>query len=142
MRQKPLRILLVEDNPADVMLTRMTIEETGLPHQLMTVADGESALNYLDVASPQPDLMMLDLSLPVLDGFGVLERLQRRANGRDIPVVVLSSSDADVDRQRTLELGARLYFVKPSTLSGYRDLAQELQMVWKELPSTSGGAVS
>jgi CheY-like chemotaxis protein len=119
----------------------MTVEESGLPHHLITIADGESALNYLNMARPGPDLMILDLNLPVLDGFQVLERLRQMDDGQ-FPVVVMSSSPAEGDRRHALELGAHCYFAKPSTLSGYKTLAQQLQVICAELASHPSRAVS
>lgn len=135
MEQGQLHILLVEDNPADVLLTRMTIEESGLPQQLMTIADGESALAYLRVTDRLPDLIVLDLNLPELDGFAMLEgKLPHCAN---VPVAVLSASRSQQDRDRALNLGARAYFAKPSSLSGYTNLARELAAFCQALPSAS-----
>ena len=107
MEQGQLHILLVEDNPADVLLTRMAIEESGLAQQLMTIADGESALAYLRVTDRLPDLILLDLNLPELDGFAMLEDLRKLPHCANVPVAVLSASRSQQDRHHALDLGAR-----------------------------------
>jgi two-component system response regulator len=137
MEQGQLHILLVEDNPADVLLTRMAIEESGLAQQLMTIADGESALAYLRVTDRLPDLILLDLNLPELDGFAMLEDLRKLPHCANVPVAVLSASRSQQDRHHALDLGARAYFAKPSSLSGYTNLARELAVFCQALPSTS-----
>jgi CheY-like chemotaxis protein len=86
MEQAPLRILLIEDNPADVVLTRMTLEESGRVHELMAIGAGEAALAHLREANPPPDLIVLDLNLPKIDGFAVLEQLRGMPTGGQVPV--------------------------------------------------------
>jgi CheY-like chemotaxis protein len=127
MDQKPLRIILVEDNPADVVLTRMSVEESGTVHDLMVIADGEAALAYLRVADPLPDLILLDLKLPKRDGFAVLEQLRVMPRFSRVPVAILSCSQTPEDRERSLMLGASAYFEKPNSLAGYKKLAHRFE---------------
>ena len=129
MDQKPLRILLVEDNTADVLLTRMSVEESGTTHDLLAIADGEAALAYLRVANPIPDLILLDLRLPKRDGFAVLEQLRELPKFGKVPVAILSCSQAQEDRDRALRLGANAYFEKPNSLAGYKKLARRFEML-------------
>ncbi|HEY6339993.1 MAG TPA: response regulator [Bryobacteraceae bacterium] len=133
MEQKPLHVLLIEDNPADVVLTRMTLKESGRMHELLVIGDGEAALAYLRVASPAPDLIVLDLNLPKLDGFAVLEQLRGMPAGGRVPVAVLTSSQLAEDRERALKLGAGAFLEKPGSLSGYRDLAREFESLCQQL---------
>ncbi|MBV8845608.1 MAG: response regulator [Bryobacterales bacterium] len=129
MDQRPLRILLVEDNPADVLLTRMSVEESGAVHDLQAIADGEAALIYLRAANPPPDLILLDLRLPKRDGFAVLELLRELPKFSKVPVAILSCSQAQEDRERALSLGANAYFEKPNSLAGYKKLARRFEML-------------
>src|SRR3954454_13310521 len=99
------RILLVEDNPGDAQLVRMAFAEA-LPQARVSVAgDGEAALSRLHDEGP-PDLLLLDLNLPRLSGHEVLEAIKRDAALKPLPVVVLSSSQAETDVTRSYELGA------------------------------------
>jgi CheY-like chemotaxis protein len=133
MEQKPLRILLIEDNPADVALTRLTLKESGRLHELLVIGDGEAALAYLRVASPPPDLIVLDLNLPKIDGFAVLEQLRRMPAGGQVPVAVLTSSQLAEDRERALMLGADAFLEKPGSLSGYKGLARKFESLCQQL---------
>jgi len=133
MEQRPLRILLIEDNPADVVLTRMTLAESGRVHELLVIVDGEAALAYLRVASPLPDLILLDLNLPKVDGFSVLEQLRELPGVRKVPVAILTSSQICEDRDRAFRLGARIYLEKPASLSGYKNLARYFEMLCQDL---------
>lgn len=135
MEQRPLRILLIEDNPADVVLTRMTLAESGRVHELLVIVDGEAALAYLRVANPAPDLILLDLNLPKVDGFSVLEQLRELPEVGKVPVAILSSSHICEDRDRAFRLGAGAYFEKPGSLSGYKHLAREFETLCQDLAS-------
>jgi CheY-like chemotaxis protein len=133
MEQAPLRILLIEDNPADVVLTRMTLEESGRVHELMAIGAGEAALAHLREANPPPDLIVLDLNLPKIDGFAVLEQLRGMPTGGQVPVAVLTSSQLAEDRERALKLGADALLEKPGSLSGYKDLARKFESLCQQL---------
>jgi CheY-like chemotaxis protein len=112
-------ILLAEDQPNDVLLTRLAIETAGLPNPLFAVGDGQDAVAYLDgngpyanrKAYPLPSLFLLDLKMPLMGGFEVLIWLQRRPRFDDIAVVVLSSSNIVSDIDRAKSLGADDYRV-------------------------------
>src|SRR6516165_8453309 len=131
MDQK-LRILLVEDNPADVVLTRMSVEESGRMHEFLAIADGEAALAYLRVANPLPDLILLDLALPKLDGFAVLKQLRLLPRFRNVPIAILSCSQAVETRERALRLGASAYFEKPNSLAGYKKLGRQFEKLCQD----------
>jgi CheY-like chemotaxis protein len=130
----PLEILLVEDNPADVRIAREALKAAGFAHRLNVVMDGEEALDFLlrrgvHAGAPQPDLVLLDLKLPRLDGLAVL-RVLRAHHARRTLVVVLTGSSLRDDRTRAQELAADLFVTKPVGLDAYvaemrrfRDLA-------------------
>jgi two-component system, chemotaxis family, response regulator Rcp1 len=131
--------VLVEDNPADVALTRMTIDAVGkgeaeCGYELIVLTDGAQAVAYFeDETKPRPDLVILDLNLPKVPGFEVLERIRERDTHKDLNVVILSSSQTSVERERAQTLGVREYFHKPGSLPGYRDLAERGRVIGRKL---------
>jgi CheY-like chemotaxis protein len=117
--QSLARILLVEDDPHDVVLILTAFEEVGLGDQIVVVNDGVQALDYLQARkafryrSPgYPAVVLLDVKLPLVDGFEVLQQIRTDPATRLLPVVVLTSSNQERDRQRAYELGANGYVVK------------------------------
>ena len=102
-------ILLVEDNPADVLLTRQALSKYPLPLRIQVAQDGEQALTRLTSPEFKPKLIILDLNMPKVDGHTVLERYR----SKDVPVVIFSSGSNEAEVQRALELGAREYVKKP-----------------------------
>jgi len=114
-------VVLVEDNENDELLARAALRATGIAVELLVARDGEEALDVLlgrgsraaETGRRQPDLVLLDLNLPKLDGHEVLRRLQQDARARRLPVVVLSSSSEERDLVRAYQLGARSYVCKP-----------------------------
>jgi chemotaxis family two-component system response regulator Rcp1 len=136
---KSIQILLVEDNPADVRLTREIFENGGnnggdQPH-LNVVGDGEQAMAYLRreepyADRPRPQLVLLDLNLPKKDGREVLEEMKADAALRRIPVVVLTTSGAESDISRSYELHANCYITKPLDLDEYFDVVGSIKDFW------------
>ena len=121
MSHAPITILLAEDNPGDVYLVRLALQETGLDFSLVEVGDGEQALRYLDEldgdpAACCPELVLLDLNLPRFDGKRVLERLKAIKKCSHTRTIVLTSSEYPTDRTDVERLGADCYFHKPQDL--------------------------
>ena len=115
---KPIRILLAEDNPADAELARFALEEVGVEHVLQIVDDGEEALMYLNAYgkfkdAQLPELILLDLNMPKVSGKEVLKEIKSNENYRNIPVVILTSSEAKVDIKDAYRLEADYYITKP-----------------------------
>src|SRR4051812_39096211 len=112
-----ISILLVEDDPGDVLMTREALGESKLLHELTVLNDGREAVDYLMEAAagarPRPDLVLLDLNLPRVDGREVLEFIKQDARLRRIPVVVLTTSSADEDIISSYDLYANAYVTKP-----------------------------
>jgi CheY-like chemotaxis protein len=127
-------ILYIEDNPADVELWRDTL--IGLPSlTVRAVGDGAQALAYLRQAgsfadAPPPDLILLDVSLPRIDGHHVLAEIKSDPVLRTIPVIVISSSGQNQEIERAYELGANAYVVKPTQLSHFRDMVRAICHFW------------
>lgn len=130
-----VNLLLVEDSPADVYLVREAMKAEGVPFHMQVADDGELALEILDHVEaeedPPPDVLLLDLNVPRRDGIQILERIRHSSRCRGIPVVVISSSDSPIDRQRALALGATQYFRKPSTLDEFMQLGRLVLLVYR-----------
>ncbi len=114
----PIEVLLVEDDPGDVLMTQEAFEEHKVRNKLNVVSDGEEALAYLRqegkyADAPRPDLVLLDLNLPRIDGREVLANIKEDEDLRRIPVVVLTTSQADEDILRSYSLHANAYVTKP-----------------------------
>ena len=114
----PIEVLLVEDDPGDVLMTREAFDEHKVRNLLNVVSDGEEALAYLRregkfADAPRPDLILLDLNLPRIDGRQVLSQIKADEDLRRIPVVVLTTSQAEEDILRSYSLHANAYVTKP-----------------------------
>ena len=117
-------MLLVEDNDPDIYVIRELLLRCPVPIDLHIVRDGAAALAHLDdEKNPCPELVLLDLNLPKLGGIEVLRRVRNGQRCRQTPVIVVSSSDSDIDRNAAQKLGAQAYFRKPSDLTTYSNLA-------------------
>lgn len=148
MRPEAIEILLVEDSPGDVRLTREALSEAKVANRLHVVGDGEEAMNFLrrrdkHANAPRPDLLLLDLNLPRMDGRQVLEEVKADPDLRTIPVVVLTTSDAEGDILKSYNLHANCYLVKPVDVDKFFAQIRSLEDFWlavvKLPPSTVGG---
>jgi CheY-like chemotaxis protein len=110
---KAIDVLLVEDDAGDTLMIREAFEHHEITHTLHHVADGVEAMEFLHGDGPRPDLILLDLNLPRMDGREVLKRVKGDPNLRAIPVVVLTTSEADEDILRSYDLHANAYVTKP-----------------------------
>lgn len=129
------RILLVEDNPNDRLLTERAFKKSNLGNELVMVNDGEEALAYLfgtPDSEPQllPVLMLLDLKLPKVDGLEVLERIRSDERTRLLPVVILTSSKEQDDLIRSYKLGVNSYVRKPVDFNEFVGVVQQLGLYW------------
>jgi len=128
-----MNILLVEDNPGDVRLTREALKDWRVPPHLHVASDGVEALHLLrDFESPHfaPDIILLDLNLPRLSGREVLREIKSSATFRQIPVIVLSSSNAEEDVRAAYDLQANCYVVKPVALDSFISLVEGIEQFW------------
>ncbi|HMJ64182.1 MAG TPA: response regulator [Candidatus Binatia bacterium] len=133
-----LPLLLVEDNPDDVFLFTRALSKAQRPHPLHVVTSGQEAIAYLgrtgkysdDAAFPLPDLIMLDLKMPLVSGFEVLQWIRSDGLARLIPVIVLSSSALTEDVNRAYSLGANAYMVKPADTVALERLIQTISDFW------------
>lgn len=138
-----VEILLVEDNPGDVDLTRDSLDESRIANNIHVAKDGEQALAFVrregDYANaPRPDLILLDLNLPRKDGREVLAELKSDEKLRNIPVVVLTSSEAEEDIAKTYGLGANCYISKPVDLDQFARIVQSIESFWFSIVKLPG----
>lgn len=135
---KELHILLVEDNPADVGLVREAFKEGPLRNKLWVVEDGEEAVDFLRRKghfkdAPLPDLVLLDLNLPRKDGREVLTEIKADPVLSEIPVIVLTTSDAEADVQRAYKLHANCYLTKPIDVGQFLNKVHAVEGFWLKL---------
>ena len=139
--QRPFDILLVEDNPADVEITLEAFRRSKSTNRIHVCRDGEEALDFLlrrgryarSESPARPDLILLDLNLPGTSGVEVLQAVKDSAELRDIPVVMLTTSDRDEDVGRCYRHGANSYLTKPVQFDDCLQLVGEIQNYWLKL---------
>jgi chemotaxis family two-component system response regulator Rcp1 len=132
---RPIEILLVEDNPGDVDLTREMVEASKVRNVIRNVSDGVEALAYLRREPPysaatRPDLILLDLNIPKKDGRTVLSEIKEDADLKDIPVVVLTTSEAESDILKSYQLHANCYITKPVDLGKFTTIIRSIEDFW------------
>ena len=138
MEGESLNILLVEDNLDHMELIRRSLSEHHIANQIVHLNNGEAALDYLlrrgrfadPVCSPRPHLILLDLRLPKIDGLEVLREIKETEATRRIPVVVITTSEADQDITSAYEYRANSYLVKPIGFGEFRQLIDDLGFYW------------
>jgi CheY-like chemotaxis protein len=139
-------ILLVEDSPGDVRLTREALKDAKVHVHLSVASDGTEAMAFLKregtyVNAPRPELILLDLNLPKKDGREVLKEIKEDPSLKTIPVVVLTTSAADEDVMRSYESHANCYITKPVDLDGFLKVVQSIDSFWLsivKLPNDAG----
>jgi CheY-like chemotaxis protein len=132
---RPIEILLVEDNPGDVRLTIEALKEGKVHNNLSVVGDGVAAIEFLrkqgDYAeAPRPDLILLDLNLPRKDGREVLAEVKEDPSLKRIPIVILTTSQAEQDVIRSYNLHANCYITKPVDLPQFLDVVESIEDFW------------
>jgi two-component system response regulator len=138
---KPAHILLVEDNRMDVELTLDAFNEAKLQNTIQVASDGQEALDYLfgrgkfadRQTYPKPNLVLLDLKLPGIDGFEVLRQIKSTPILKRLPVVILTSSKEEGDRALSYDRGANSYLVKPVSFDGFLGVVQQIEGYWLSL---------
>lgn len=131
----PIEVLLVEDNPGDAQLTQIAVEDSKMSIKLNVVEDGVEAMAFLRkqgnyAKSPCPDLILLDLNLPRKDGREVLAEIKNDENLKRIPVVVLTTSQAEEDILKAYDLNANCYITKPVDFDQFVKIVQSIEHFW------------
>ncbi|AFK20652.1 response regulator [Haloferax mediterranei ATCC 33500] len=134
-KNEPIEILLVEDNPGDVRLTKKGLQQGKVTNHLYVVRDGVEAMSFLRqegeyADAPRPDLILLDLNMPKMDGKEVLQEIKTDPDLKRIPVVVLTSSDAEEDIAKSYDLHANAYLTKPVDFDGFLEIVRSIEEFW------------
>ena len=138
MKLKSKTILLIEDNPSDVELTKRALEKSHIANELTVAEDGQEALDYLFGSNPLtgqkmnelPTLILLDLKLPKVDGLEVLRRIRAEERTSRLAVVILTTSNEEQDIAQSYDLGANSYIRKPVDFNQFVDAVQRLGLYW------------
>ena len=138
----PIEILLVEDNPGDVRLTREALRDAKVRNRLHVAPDGVAALAFLrqqgeHMRAPRPDLILLDLNLPRMTGRELLEEIKQDEGLKHIPVVILTTSQAEQDILASYRLQANAYVAKPVALDRFLEVIQSIEHFWLEIVKLS-----
>jgi two-component system response regulator len=143
----PSPILLVEDDLSDIDLTKRAFARAGISNELVVAEDGQEALERLfgglssGSTEPLPALVLLDLKLPVLDGFEVLRRIRSDARTRRLPVVILTSSKEDLDVAAGYDLGVNSYIRKPVDFCQFAEAVRQLGLYWLVINESPPAAI-
>ena len=137
---KPIEILLVEDNPADIRLAKEALKDGKVMNNLSVVTDGMEALNFVRQTgkysdSPVPELILLDLNLPKKSGLEVLQAIKADPSIKRIPVVVLTTSKAEEDIVKSYNLNANCFITKPIDLKQFLDVVKTIEEFWLTIVS-------
>ncbi len=132
---KPIEILLVEDNPAEVRLTIEGLKEARIANNLSSVMDGDSAIDFLHQrgkhkGATRPDMILLDLNLPGMDGRAVLRHIKEDPQLKIIPVVIITSSEAESDIIKSYEAHANCFISKPIDFEGFTNVIRSIENFW------------
>jgi two-component system response regulator len=138
---KPIIILMAEDDPDDRYLTKEALSESRIANELYFVEDGEELMKFLKrigkyqnpADSPRPGIILLDLNMPKKDGREALKEIKSDDNLKQIPVIILTTSDAEEDVLKTYNLGANSFITKPVTFSGLLSVIKALENYWFEI---------
>ncbi|MBV8938615.1 MAG: response regulator [Alphaproteobacteria bacterium] len=144
---EPIEILLVEDNPGDVELTQEAFADSKICNHLYVANDGVEALEFLRRVGPhanavRPDVVLLDLNMPRMDGKELLEVVKNDPDLKSIPIVILTSSEAEKDIVKSYKLHANCYINKPVNLEGFLEVVRSMEDFWLsvvKLPKNHSG---
>jgi chemotaxis family two-component system response regulator Rcp1 len=138
-----MEILLVEDSPGDVRLTREAFREANGTAHLHVASDGVEAMAFLKrtgthASEPRPDLILLDLNLPRMDGREVLTLIKEDENLRTIPIIILTTSEAEIDVMKSYQLKVNCYLSKPVELEAFYSLVKKINEFWLTMAKLPG----
>ena len=143
-------LLLVDDDDDSILLLESALERAEVANPRVVAHSGKEAIDYLSGSGayadrkkfPLPGLMLLDLKMPGVDGFGVLDWCRGFTKGKDLQIVVMTASNNESDRERAMSLGAAAYYVKPVSFSNLVEIVREVQERWLKAAEVPGGKKS
>ncbi len=148
MNEKEFIVLMAEDDEHDIMATRRAWKANRMANPLYIVNDGEECLEYLyrrgaytePASSPRPGIVLLDINMPKMDGLETLKAIRESLEFRHLPVIMLTTSQAEEDRVKSYDLGANAYIVKPIGFDNFSEAIRTINLFWKlvELPGGKG----
>ena len=135
VHEMPIEVLLIEDSPGDVRLTQEAFRDSSRPVRLHLASDGIEAVSFLDregvfASAPRPDLILLDLNLPKMDGREVLALIKKDRSLKIIPTIILTTSDDEADVLISYQLQANCYLRKPGQWDAFDDLVRSINAFW------------
>lgn len=135
MSNPPIKILLVEDNEGDILLTTEALLDCKVANELKVLKDGSEALHFLLTQSRQslnelPDLILLDINLPKKNGHEVLESVKNHPDLKHIPIIVLTTSSSEMDIQRAYQVHANCYIIKPLEVNDFLNVTSKIEEFW------------
>lgn len=141
--QKPMCVLLIEDNPHDIEITRRAFSKSPLAMTLVVVQYAQDALDYLNHRgkfhppdiSPRPEFILLDLNLPRMNGFDLLKKIKNDTHLKSIPIIILTASERNEDIGPSYALGANTYIQKPVKFSDFMHIVRTIQEYWMGIAS-------
>lgn len=144
MNEKEFVVLMAEDDEHDIIATRRAWKNNKMANPLYIVNDGEECLDYLcrrgryaePLCSPRPGIILLDINMPKMDGLETLKTIRESAEFRHLPIIMLTTSQAEEDRLKSYSLGANAYIVKPIGFDNFSEAIKAINLFWKlvELP--------
>jgi len=140
MNLDPIRVLLIEDNVGDIELVKTGFEDARIANEIQTISDGEVALEFFKKGQNLPDIVLLDINLPKVDGFEILKEIRESAESSHIPVIMLTSSEADKDIAQSYQYRANSYVSKPVDFESFLEAIHAMEQFWLsvvKLPSRS-----
>jgi CheY-like chemotaxis protein len=135
---RAIRILLVEDNEGDIVLTKEALEEGNITNELDVVRDGQQAIDFLEKkwkfsSAKSPDLILLDINLPKLNGHEVLKHIKSSENLKTIPVIMLTTSSSENDVKKAYDHHANCYIVKPVIMDEFIEMIAKIEEFWMNI---------
>ncbi|WP_428240602.1 response regulator [Gynuella sp.] len=129
---KPINILLIEDNPGDIELVREGFRQAKVTNEIRVITDGQIAWDFFDQLQPDnlPDIVLLDINLPKVDGIEILQKIRASEISHNIPVIILTSSEADEDVTRSYDERVNSYVTKPVDFAKFLTVIQSVEDFW------------
>ncbi len=130
--QQTITVLIIDDDEDDRFFMELAFKTASVSTQVRLAAGGQQALNLLKVVQPLPDVILLDLNMPGMNGFEVLAHLKQSITYQSIPVVILTTSNAETDQEQARQLGATEFITKPTTYDGLNAIAERVRLTLVE----------